>query len=95
MTRTIADKLIPNPDGNVPPKVPQWINCDIRSFDYSVLGQYVPHYLAQHESLMYRFQVIVADPPWDIHMSVRPQFFLVYPLLDPDGKLRDSSPTGR
>ncbi|ORX38604.1 mRNA methyltransferase [Kockovaella imperatae] len=33
----------------------QWINCDIRSFDYSVLGQ---------------FQVIVADPPWDIHMSL-------------------------
>ncbi|ORY35436.1 mRNA methyltransferase [Naematelia encephala] len=35
--------------------VKQWINCDLRSFDYSVLGQ---------------FQVIVADPPWDIHMSL-------------------------
>ncbi|EKD02411.1 mRNA methyltransferase [Trichosporon asahii var. asahii CBS 8904] len=32
----------------------QWVNCDIRSFDFSVLGQ---------------FQVIVADPPWDIHMT--------------------------
>nr|XP_018261410.1 mRNA methyltransferase [Kwoniella dejecticola CBS 10117]OBR83568.1 mRNA methyltransferase [Kwoniella dejecticola CBS 10117] len=38
-----------------PPPVAQWINCDIRSFDYSLLGQ---------------FQVIVADPPWDIHMSL-------------------------
>jgi mRNA (2'-O-methyladenosine-N6-)-methyltransferase len=42
ISRIIADKLIPNPDGYVPPEVPQWINCDIRSFDYSVLGQYVP-----------------------------------------------------
>ncbi|WVR07473.1 hypothetical protein IAU60_004515 [Kwoniella sp. DSM 27419] len=38
-----------------PTQVPQWVNCDIRSFDYSVLGQ---------------FQVIIADPPWDIHMSL-------------------------
>ena len=35
---------------------PQWINCDLRRFDYSVLG---------------KFHVIMADPPWDIHMSVR------------------------
>ncbi|KAI9637327.1 putative mRNA methyltransferase [Dioszegia hungarica] len=33
----------------------QWVNCDLRTFDYSVLGQ---------------FQVIMADPPWDIHMSL-------------------------
>lgn len=36
-------------------KLPQWINCDLRKFDYSVLG---------------KFHVIMADPPWDIHMSV-------------------------
>ena len=35
---------------------PQWLNCDLRRFDYSVLG---------------KFHVILADPPWDIHMSVR------------------------
>ena len=35
---------------------PQWVNCDLRRFDYSVLG---------------KFHVIMADPPWDIHMSVR------------------------
>ena len=41
---------------NFQPKLPpQWINCDLRSFDYSVLG---------------KFHVIMADPPWDIHMSV-------------------------
>ncbi|KIR73622.1 mRNA methyltransferase [Cryptococcus deuterogattii CA1014] len=35
--------------------VAQWINCDLRRFDYSLLGQ---------------FQVIVADPAWDIHMTL-------------------------
>jgi mRNA m6A methyltransferase catalytic subunit len=39
---------------------PQWINCDLRRFDYSVLG---------------KFHAIMADPPWDIHMSVRGIFF--------------------
>ena len=34
---------------------PQWINCDVRKFDFSVLG---------------KFTVIMADPPWDIHMTV-------------------------
>ncbi|KAF8665713.1 hypothetical protein AX16_000163 [Volvariella volvacea WC 439] len=34
---------------------PQWLNCDLRKFDYSVLG---------------KFHVIMADPPWDIHMSL-------------------------
>lgn len=33
----------------------QWINCDIRSLDMSVLG---------------KFGVILADPPWDIHMEL-------------------------
>ncbi|KXN87907.1 N6-adenosine-methyltransferase 70 kDa subunit [Leucoagaricus sp. SymC.cos] len=37
------------------PLPPQWINCDLRKFDYSVLG---------------KFHVIMADPPWDIHMSL-------------------------
>ena len=40
---------------------PQWINCDLRRFDYSVLG---------------KFHVIMADPPWDIHMSVSSLIFL-------------------
>ncbi|CAN1259698.1 Putative N6-adenosine-methyltransferase MT-A70-like [Linum perenne] len=34
---------------------PQWINCDIRSFKMEILGQ---------------FGVIMADPPWDIHMEL-------------------------
>eukprot|EP00727_Mastigamoeba_balamuthi_P011830 m51a1_g727 putative n6-adenosine-methyltransferase mt-a70-like (780) ;mRNA; r:466016-468870 len=33
----------------------QWISCDIRSLDLSVLG---------------KFGVIMADPPWDIHMEL-------------------------
>ena len=41
---------------------PQWINCDLRSFDYSVLG---------------KFHVIMADPPWDIHMSVGVAFSIL------------------
>ena len=44
------------PNGNfTTPLPPQWINCDLRRFDYSVLG---------------KFHVIMADPPWDIHMSL-------------------------
>lgn len=39
---------------------PQWLNCDLRRFDYSVLG---------------KFHVILADPPWDIHMSVCDPFW--------------------
>jgi mRNA (2'-O-methyladenosine-N6-)-methyltransferase len=31
----------------------QWINCDLRYFDFRVLG---------------KFNIIMADPPWDIHM---------------------------
>ncbi|PVF93728.1 MT-A70-domain-containing protein [Serendipita vermifera] len=34
---------------------PQWLECDLRHFDCSVLG---------------KFHVIMADPPWDIHMSL-------------------------
>ncbi|XP_074598861.1 methyltransferase like 3 [Brevipalpus obovatus] len=34
---------------------PQWIQCDLRSFDMSILG---------------KFDVIMADPPWDIHMDL-------------------------
>ncbi|KAF5322901.1 hypothetical protein D9619_000992 [Psilocybe cf. subviscida] len=37
------------------PLPPQWINCDLRTFDYTTLG---------------KFHVIMADPPWDIHMSL-------------------------
>ncbi|KAK3434159.1 hypothetical protein EUGRSUZ_D01689 [Eucalyptus grandis] len=33
----------------------QWINCDIRNFRMDVIGQ---------------FGVIMADPPWDIHMEL-------------------------
>ncbi|XP_045816691.1 putative N6-adenosine-methyltransferase MT-A70-like [Trifolium pratense] len=34
---------------------PQWINCDIRNFRMDILGE---------------FGVIMADPPWDIHMEL-------------------------
>ncbi|KAK7060338.1 methyltransferase [Paramarasmius palmivorus] len=44
------------PEGKIDAMMPpQWINCDLRRFDYSVLG---------------KFHVIMADPPWDIHMSL-------------------------
>lgn len=33
----------------------QWLNCDVRTFDFSILGQ---------------FDVVMADPPWDIHMDL-------------------------
>ena len=34
---------------NINHKSPQWINCDLRTFDFRVLG---------------KFDVIMADPPW-------------------------------
>ncbi len=34
---------------------PQWINCDVRKFDMSVLG---------------KFGVIMTDPPWEIHQDL-------------------------
>ncbi|XP_022654032.1 N6-adenosine-methyltransferase 70 kDa subunit-like [Varroa jacobsoni] len=34
---------------------PQWIQCDLRFFDMRILG---------------KFSVIMADPPWDIHMEL-------------------------
>ena len=34
---------------------PQWINCDVRSFDMTILG---------------KFGVIMADPPWEIHQDL-------------------------
>lgn len=35
---------------------PQWIRCDLRHFDLSIFNQYV--------------SVVMADPPWDIHMDL-------------------------
>lgn len=34
---------------------PQWLKCDLRYFDMTILG---------------KFAVIMADPPWDIHMEL-------------------------
>jgi len=34
---------------------PQWVQCDLRNFKFDVLG---------------KFSVIMADPPWDIHMEL-------------------------
>ena len=33
----------------------EWVNCDMRLFDFTVLG---------------KFDAIMADPPWDIHMNL-------------------------
>lgn len=46
-------ELVLSGDDEVPDS--QWVNCDIRYFDYSILG---------------KFDVIMADPPWDIHMDL-------------------------
>ena len=34
---------------------PQWVQCDLRNFKLPVLG---------------KFTVVMADPPWDIHMEL-------------------------
>ena len=48
VAQPVADHLAAHPQ-------PQWLNCDVRSFELSLLGQ---------------FGVIMADPPWDIHMDL-------------------------
>lgn len=48
-------------EGVAPPRIvkllfgPQWICCDIRYLDMAILG---------------KFSVVMADPPWDIHMEL-------------------------
>jgi mRNA (2'-O-methyladenosine-N6-)-methyltransferase len=46
----VIEKLLPVPTGSSEGIVKgkgkgkaEWINCDIRTFDYSILGQYVEH----------------------------------------------------
>ncbi len=39
--------------------ISQWIQCDLRYLDFSVIG---------------KFSVVMADPPWDIHMEVVIEF---------------------
>lgn len=41
--------------GNTGAKPKQWVNCDLRDFEFTVLGE---------------CNVIMLDPPWDIHMTV-------------------------
>jgi len=51
-----APKNISNPDGSsIRLTPPQWISCDVRYLDFDVLG---------------KFSVVMADPPWDIHMEL-------------------------
>lgn len=47
--------LIPKRSIEVTLNPPQWIQCDLRYLDMSCLG---------------KFSVIMADPPWDIHMEL-------------------------
>ncbi|XP_029437137.1 N6-adenosine-methyltransferase catalytic subunit [Rhinatrema bivittatum] len=58
---------------------PQWIRCDIRYLDVSILG---------------KFAVVMADPPWDIHMELPygtltddEMRMLKIPILQDDGFL--------
>lgn len=54
---------------------PQWINCDVRKFDMSVLG---------------KFGVIMTDPPWEIHQDLPYGTMKDDEMLDLDiGSLQD------
>ena len=48
-------KKVEMKDGTVTMFPPQWVQCDLRYFDMSVLG---------------KCAVVMADPPWDIHMEL-------------------------
>ncbi|CAH2231911.1 N6-adenosine-methyltransferase subunit METTL3 [Pararge aegeria] len=47
--------VAPKQDGVLTLTPPQWIQCDLRYLDMTFLG---------------KFAVIMADPPWDIHMEL-------------------------
>ncbi|XP_059055710.1 N6-adenosine-methyltransferase catalytic subunit [Achroia grisella] len=47
--------VAPKPDGVLTLTPPQWLQCDLRYLDMTFLG---------------KFAVIMADPPWDIHMEL-------------------------
>ncbi|KAK3086318.1 hypothetical protein FSP39_016781 [Pinctada imbricata] len=49
------DPSLSNPASDVQMFPPQWIQCDLRHFDMKVLG---------------KCAVVMADPPWDIHMEL-------------------------
>lgn len=48
-------KISEGNDGEVQMFPPQWIQCDLRCFDMTTLG---------------KCAVVMADPPWDIHMEL-------------------------
>ena len=58
---------------------PQWIQCDLRSLDMSILGIPTSHLIQFIFNILFhliewnvkgKFSVIMADPPWDIHMEL-------------------------
>ncbi|KAK4312984.1 hypothetical protein Pmani_015649 [Petrolisthes manimaculis] len=51
----LIPQVRPRPDERTILFPPQWIQCDLRFLDMSILG---------------KFAVIMADPPWDIHMEL-------------------------
>lgn len=53
--RSVALSKLKTNDPGATLHPPQWIQCDLRFLDMTVLG---------------KFAVIMADPPWDIHMEL-------------------------
>jgi len=55
LTHQIPRPLSGSGSGSMSVRPQQWINCDVRSFDLSILG---------------KFGVIMTDPPWEIHQEL-------------------------
>ncbi|CAG0916040.1 unnamed protein product [Notodromas monacha] len=53
--RNKANEVMMRPSESTVLLPPQWIQSDLRFFDMSILG---------------KFSVVMADPPWDIHMEL-------------------------
>ncbi len=58
---------------------PQWVQCDLRYFDTSILGKYYIGVTKEGVTLIKRcklivclgkFAIVMADPPWDIHVEL-------------------------
>ncbi len=48
----------------------QWVKCDVRKFKLEVRAVRCCWMSLRRAQLLGEFPIIMADPPWDIHMEV-------------------------
>ena len=90
LPHVVRDRLLPKPPGAVEQDkgLAQWVNCDIRSFDYSVLGQYVPQEIGRYGSCTE--SRLDSRSSWRIHHG-KVSSMLHHPACSADNRYRIST----